>query len=442
MIRVLFINPSMPYEVKGHLQTPLGICYLSSSIADIAITKVIDSNICDNLEKDIIAFNPNVVGISVLTATVKKSLDIVKLVRKVLNYRCVLIAGGIHASTFPADMLKNGFDYVIRGEGERIIHNLIECIGSNKDIFFIRGISYINNMGQVVSNPDEKTIDDLDSIPFPDRKDLELGMYEHESIITSRGCGFKCFYCSSSHYWGKQVRFRSVENVFEELLQLYNNGIRKFYFCDDNFTLSEKRVVDLCNRIIGSSLNIKWSCLTRVDTINYELLLKMKEAGCTTLSLGIESGLEEVYAKIKKTSLNTMKKAFAMIRDVGITTRTTWIVGLGKTVDEEYQSLRLIKEILPDQVSVHCLIPYPNTDAWMYPEKYNLEFDKESIDWDIMNMTYSPYLLDYIHFKHISKEQVIEMITSIKHELDAFGYDGRTRKFESFLDHSIVKVIQ
>ena len=227
----------------------------------------------------------------------------------------------------------------------------------------------------------------------------------------------------------------------QELKELYDAGIRKFYFCDDNFTLSEELVDSLCDLIIKSNMDIRWSALSRVDTINQRMLYKMRRAGCATLALGIESGLDDFHKRIKKTSLEDIKNAVRLIKEAGIKVRTTWIIGLGKTFEDEYNSLQLIKELLPDQVSVHCLIPYPNTDAWDHPEKYNLVIDKKNMDWNVMNMTYSPELLDYVHFKHISKTEIMQLISSTREELVEYGYNGMDREFQSFLDKDVMRVI-
>lgn len=311
------------------------------------------------------------------------------------------------------------------------------CVNS---LYGIKGISY-NNGGEIIHNADREFLKDLDKLVFPDRSNLPLEKYEHDSIMTSRGCGFNCFYCSSSYYWGQNVRYRTAKNVFREILEITAMGVKKIYFCDDNFTFNHKLVTELCNLIIENGVEIEWSALTRIDTVNMELLILMKKAGCEILALGIENGTRCFMKKTKRTTYKGTIKAFEMIKRANIKTRTTWIVGLGKTLEEEKESFELMKIILPDQVSVHCLIPFPNTDAWNYPEKYNLIIDKDNMNWDVMNMTYSPYLLDYIKFRHISKTQIIDLLNEVKREMISYGYDGKTRIFETFIEDQIVSVL-
>jgi radical SAM superfamily enzyme YgiQ (UPF0313 family) len=441
MLKVLLINPPMPYAIKGHLQTPLGLCYLSSVVKHIAESIVFDCNVSDGLEDFVRDFNPDVIGVSVLTATYNNAIKLIENISPVVKDKCVFIAGGIHASVFPEALLNSGFSLVIRGEGECTFRNVISSIVHGKSYFNLNGISYIDEKGIVINTPDAELIADLDTIPFPDRENLPFWEYEHESIITSRGCNYRCFYCSSSHYWGQSIRYRTAENVFSELKLLYESGRTDFYFCDDNFTTSHKFVREICERILSADMKIKWSALTRVDTIDLNLLRLMEKAGCSILSIGIESGLSSFNKMIKKTSVDIIKSAFKHIKEAGIKTRTTWIIGLGKSYEDEVQSLQLIKELLPDQVSVHCLIPFPNTAAWDDSENYGLILDKDKIEWDVMNMTYSPYLLDNVKFKHISKEQIISLIDSTRSELLSYGYDGSQKKFATFLDKSTIKVI-
>lgn len=448
MLKVLLYNPPMPYIGKSHKQTPLGLCYLSSSIKDKANCVVYDGNVLDGFCEYAKDFNPDIIGVSILTATFNTVVHIIEKLRTILP-NSIFIAGGIHASIYPEEVLKSGFDLIIRGEGEITFREIIDLLYEKKNwksgignmFANIAGISYWDGE-RFVHTKNRKYIDNLDAIAFPDRSNLPLEKYEHDSIMTSRGCAFNCFYCSSSYYWGQKVRYRSAKNVFDEILEVISYGVKKIYFCDDNFTSNHRLVKEICELIIQNHISIQWSALTRVDTINLDILKLMKSAGCEVLSLGIENGTETFMEGIKRTSFEKTVNAFRMIKQAQIKTRTTWIIGLGKTYTEEKESFELLKLILPDQVSVHCLIPFPNTDAWNNPDKYNLIIDKENMNWDIMNMTYSPQLLDYIKFRHISKSQIIDLLGTIKQEMKSYGYDGKNRIFETFIDDRIIPVLQ
>ena len=443
LMKILLYNPPMPYEGRSHKQTPLGLCYLSNAIKDIAECFVYDGNVLKDFYRFASEYKPDVMGISILTATYNTVVRSINELKRILPHS-YFIAGGIHASIFPEEILKNGFDLVIRGEGEitfkEIIMKYEYFINKRSELEDVDGISFWNG-SSIVHTPDRKHITDLDTIAYPDRRNLPLQEYEHDSIITSRGCAFNCFYCSSSCYWGQRVRYRSAENVFNEIKEILDSGIDKIYFCDDNFTSNHKLVKDLCQMIISNHLEFRWSALTRVDTVNLEILLLMRQAGCEVLSLGIENGTPSFMNETKKTSLKKTIDAFTMIKEAKIKTRTTWIVGLGKSYMDEKASFELLKVILPDQVSVHALIPFPNTDAWNNPDKYNLIIDKKNINWDIMNMTYSPDLLNYIRYKHISKGEIEELLLSVREEMKKYGYDGRERIFETFVDKDIVPVL-
>ena len=171
-MNVLLISPNMPYHIKGDLQTPLGICYLSSAVKNIANTKVFDCNVSDNLIETVMNFRPDIVGISILTATYTNAVNILKKIKATVKNDCIFIAGGIHASTFPKDMLDKGFDIVIRGEGELTFYKLVYAITYGEDYSNISGISYIDNIRQLHNNDDAPRIENLDELCFPDRKDL------------------------------------------------------------------------------------------------------------------------------------------------------------------------------------------------------------------------------------------------------------------------------
>lgn len=273
-LRVLLYNPPMPYIGKSHKQTPLGLCYLSSAIKDLADCVVYDGNVLDGFCEYAKKFNPDVIGISMLTATFNIVINIVKNLKIILP-KTLFIAGGIHASIYPEEVLKSGFNLVIRGEGEVTFREVINLLCNKIDdkvnfvdlIASVDGISYWNGE-KYVHTRNRNYIDNLDSIAFPDRSNLPLEKYEHDSIMTSRGCAFNCFYCSSSHYWGQKVRYRTAENVFDEILEVISCGIKRIYFCDDNFTSNHRLVKELCKLIIQSNVNIKWSALTSIIHFN------------------------------------------------------------------------------------------------------------------------------------------------------------------------------
>lgn len=446
-MRVLLISPPFWGE-KKHKHAPLGLFYIANYIKTIAEVKVIDCNVSgENIESVTRDFNPEIIGISVLTPTVNQSIIILKQL-KCINPTALYVAGGIHASSFPEDMLNAGFDLVIRGEGELTFYDLVSNYQSG-EMYSIDGISfYDKTRDTIIERKNRERIYDLDAIGFPKLSKDQIRLYEYASIIASRGCYYQCYYCSSSYYWKRVVRVRSANSVLDEIRYYISIGIKSIYFCDDNFFCNRDMVVELCNKIINNNLKIKWNALVRIDSIDDEMIALMKKAGCVCLSIGIECGIPEVLRQEKGIDIENLIENVRLIQKYGIFTRTTWIIGMGKSYEDELQSLDLMKKLMPNQISIHLLIPYPNTDAWRTPDKYNLIIDKAHINYDVFSTTYSPELMKVIKFKHMSEHQVKALVIHIKREMCKLGYsdinDNIVNKYkviESFLDDAIVPMI-
>lgn len=446
-MKIFLINPPFIGE-KKHKHAPLGLYYISNYLKGIANVTVFDCNVHDDdLFRVVEDINPDIIGISVLTPTVNSSINLLNSLKR-NNSKCFFIAGGIHASFFPDEMIYAGFDLVIRGEGELTFYEIVSKFGMN-EMYQIDGISFWNkSMKKIVHRKDRKRIENLDLLGFPKLTKKELDCYEYASIIASRGCAYQCYYCSSSYYWKRVVKVRSAENVLCEIKYYLDMGIKHIYFCDDNFFNNPSMVKELCEKIVKQKLEFKWNALIRLDLINDEILSLMKSAGCTCLSIGIECGSEKVLEREKKISINTLINRFLLIKKYNIHTRTTWMIGMGKNYEEEKKSLDLMKILMPNQISIHMLIPYPNTDAWKNPEKYNLVLDKEHINYDIFTTTYSPDLLKEIHYKHLSSKQVVSLITYFKTEMKNVGYSdicdqnrNEYKIIESFLDDDVIPML-
>lgn len=446
-MKILLINPPFKGE-KKHKHAPLGLYYISEYIKEIADVKVFDCNVSyssvfDFAEK----MEPDIIGISVLTPTVKSSIELLKNL-KLKNGRCLFIAGGIHASTFPDDMIFAGFDLVIRGEGELTFYQLLKKFGS-KELYEIDGISFWDKIDKkIIHRKDRKRIENLDILDFPKLTKNDLENYEYASIITSRGCAYQCYYCSSSYYWNKIVKFRSIENILCEITYYLNLGVKQIYFCDDNFFSNPQIVENLCAKIIELNLKFKWNALIRLELLNEEILELMKLAGCTCLSIGIECGIREVLQREKGINIETLIEKFRLIKKVGIYTRTTWMIGMGNNYEEEQKSVELMKTLMPNQISIHMLIPYPNTLAWERPERYNLIINKENIDYDVFTTTFSPNLLGEVRYKHLTSNQIISLIDYFKEQMKRLGYSdacdihrNKYRIIESFLDDDVIPML-
>ncbi|MCC6028100.1 MAG: B12-binding domain-containing radical SAM protein, partial [Archaeoglobus sp.] len=299
---ITLVNPSAKVEVVKTLEIstpPLGLGYLASVLRERGFkVRIIDDlvenlNFSDFLKK---IKDSLIVGITSTTPTFKSALEYAKKIKKAFPDIFVIL-GGVHVSFEPEKALKNEFvDAVCIGEGERTIVELAERVESGRDLEDVKGI-YFKKEDKIVKNPPREFIQDLDSIPFPAFDLMPLEKYsllgerlEVFPMITSRGCPFSCRYCSSSLFMGRRFRARSAKNVADEIEWLVNDfNARHIAFGDDTFTLSKKRVAEICKEIKSRKLDITWSCSSRIDTIDRELLEIMKSAGCSAIYYGIES---------------------------------------------------------------------------------------------------------------------------------------------------------
>jgi radical SAM superfamily enzyme YgiQ (UPF0313 family) len=332
--------------------------------------------------------SPDLVGISFGTQIRFSAFDLARLIKK--NFPSVpIVAGGPHPTLTAEDTLENisEIDIVVRGEGEISFLNLVKAIDNKEDLGDVRGISFRNEMGQIVSTPPQPLIQDLNSLPLPARDLLPMEKYEQKtilskkictSILTSRGCPYRCVYCSTSRQWGHQIRHRSAKNVVDEieyLLRTYPflEGIR---FFDDVFTVDKKRAIDICQEIIRRKININWECEVRANTIDRELAKIMRKAGCEFIDLGVESGSNRILKNIKK-AITTEQAIAAVktIKEAGIEVKAFIMHGLpGETYKDikktVFLSRYLFYELGIEGTTQAISLIYPGTEL----EKIAKEF--------------------------------------------------------------------
>ncbi len=379
-MKVLLIFPPKGFTTKEPLPS-LGLISLAAYLEknNIAV-EVIDASVeklsRGKLSRRIKESKAQIIGVTCLTEFRFESFETARLAKKVSPESWVII-GGPHPTFCDEDTL--GFipeiDIVVRGEGEEILLNLCRAYEGKVAPGDIKGITF-RKEGKIVRNPDAPLIENLDELPFPARKLLPMGKYNFRlfvpgkgwstttHLITSRGCPFGCSFCITSKMSGKMWRARSAGNIIAELEEIIKNtGIRTIWFYDDTFTMSKKRVMEICDLIIKKNLNIKFTCSIRVDTVDKEVLTIMKEAGCFKVFFGVESGSQRVLDEIcgKKINLDQVKKVSAWLDELGILKNPSYIIGFPtETLGEARMTLRLMEEI-GGQKSMSFLRIYPGT---------------------------------------------------------------------------------
>jgi anaerobic magnesium-protoporphyrin IX monomethyl ester cyclase len=371
---------------EREIRPPEGLLYVAAALERrghqvTAIDNEVLNLVDDQLLARIASTEPNMVGMGATTPEFPHIAKFLERLRSELNV--VTVLGGPHATADAEAVLANypGIDYVIRGEGEITTSELADSMLNGEPPESLPGLAFHKN-GRVIVTPPRSLISDLDALALPARHLLDYrqyhyplrgrGMEQVATMITSRGCPYRCIFCYSMH--GHQVRFRSIPNVIAELEQIIDKyGVRYFIFHDECFTLNRQRVLAFCNQILNRKLDIKWFCFTRGDTIDQEVADRMAEAGCVKISLGVESGSQDMLDRSgKKTKLDKITQAFRILNRAGIETRGSFIIGLpGEDQRSVQQTFDFAKSLKMYQFGLNIATPYPGTQMWKMAEAGN-----------------------------------------------------------------------
>ncbi len=402
-MRILLINPPM-YDQRKYGKPlilpygpPLGIAYLASSLENhgfqIKAADMFDFS-WDKARETLEREQADIIGITCLTEQRASPVELARL-SKAVNTGCIVIMGGIHPTIMYEQVLENWpVDFIILGEGEETIKELVICLKDKSDPEKVHGIAY-KCADKVIKTPMRQLINDLDEIPFPAYKYFDFDKYTKYEIlegqwngrllanlrfvpiISTRGCVGSCQFCSTPLFWQKW-RTRSAKNVVDEMEFLVKNfGCGFFNFADDIFTVNKSRVIDLCKEIINRKLDIIWDCETRVNFIWEDMLDWMIGSGCYCISFGVESASETVLKAIKKkTTPEQIARAFKLTKQAGMKTKMLLMVGNpGEDDNTVNDTVRMIETVRPDFISVSEAMVFPGTELYDLAKQRNLVND-------------------------------------------------------------------
>lgn len=367
--RVLLIIPCYP---SGQNVLPLepyiGIGYIAESLQ----REGIDCEFVDmrfnysgqRLKNKLNVFQPDLVGLSMMTFLHRKTYDLIRMIKKVMPEVDVVV-GGPHVSTLREAVLDDleAIRYGIVLEGEEAIVEL--CRG--EELSTIQGLIYRNN-GQVIYTGDRECLADLDEIPFPQYGKFELDNYLIKSmpIITSRGCPFECIYCPVKAAIGGKFRARSAPNVLEEISYWYERGYRNFNIMDDNFTLLPERTMEICDLIQARHFNdVSFNCPNgiRADKADRKVLTRLKEAGFQHIAFGVEAGNDRILKNLNKgEKIEEIERAIGVSSDLDFQVSLFFLIGSpGETWQDIEDSIRLALKYPVAEARFYNLIPFPKT---------------------------------------------------------------------------------
>jgi anaerobic magnesium-protoporphyrin IX monomethyl ester cyclase len=418
-MRVLLVYAALSRRLdRFPSRPPLGVAYLAAAAKHAGHEcRVVDEQFEPDLLALIEAYQPQVVGFSVTTWAVARVLAETAAIKRQFPH-IVCLAGGPHATALPASLLEGGIDVVVRGYGERIMLEVLEALEQRRPLAGVAGIVFMADGKLVTTAPGADL--DLNDLPPADYAQLDLQRYQWCSVSSSRGCAVGCAFCSDSFLFGRKVSLRKPAHFVEELARLYSDqGVRDFYVVDEQFTLSEPRVLEICDLIDRMGLKINWTVNSRVDCVTRDMLTRMRRAGCRSIAFGVESGSEQILKVIhKRITPAQVEKAVALAKQAGLRVKTSWIVGLPGSLAEQLKSIDLMEKSQPNHIDVYWLTLYPGTPFWETPEKYGIHFDPR----DVPTTANAKLASNTYYYDYLSKAQVLEVAEQMTERLLRLGY--------------------
>ncbi|MBI2526499.1 MAG: B12-binding domain-containing radical SAM protein [Candidatus Rokubacteria bacterium] len=373
---MLFINPAQE-KFGGFLSryVPVGIpvaigclsAYLTKHgikcrVVDEELTALTPSvlrELVDGLDR------PYLFGLSCLTAHVARGYHLAAMLKAEFP-DSVVVAGGLHPTACPDEALRTGnIDYVVRGEGEEVMLQLHRALRGAGDPTALRGVSFVRD-GRIVHNPEAPLIPELDDIPMFPYELFDHPKYDMAFITSSRGCPYKCTYCSQRMLTGTTYRYKSAGRIVQELDVLVNRyGQKQIVFYDDNFCFKARRVTEVCKAIMDAGLHSKctFSVQTRADNFPPELVPILAAAGFTHAGFGMETGVNRLARLIGKgETVEQHLDAVALGKKHGFDVSLFMIFGLPtETATDRATSFRVVQGARVQASKYNNLIPYPGT---------------------------------------------------------------------------------
>jgi radical SAM superfamily enzyme YgiQ (UPF0313 family) len=332
-----------------------------------------------DIDRVIMNSQPELVGISSATPNFPGAVELCRRIKKLNN--CAVIVGGVHASAMPLEILENveAFDYVAVGEGEYLMSELATCIekGDREGIKGIDGLAYRDEGYGPMFKGRRPAIGDLDELPMPARDLVDMSLYRPHAhnyrhkrsatMLTSRGCPARCSFCASHVVHGRRFRAHSPRRVLDEVEELYYKyKIRHILIQDDTFTVNKARVHEICDLIIASNMQLSWFCFARANTVDEELLKKMKRAGCYSIGFGVESGSNDLLRSIEKgLTIEVIQRSVMLANKLGFKTQTFFIFGHPQeTVSQAKATIKAALSLNSQLAFFNIMIPFPGTDIF------------------------------------------------------------------------------
>lgn len=394
-MKVLLMMPPMTIEenyanlkaVAANMPS-IGLAYIYAAFKEVGCDvtfkdyqcqKVVINDVIRYIEKE----RFDLVGMQAYITNINRCFKVANLIKE-KRPQVEIILGGPHATLFSDRVIEHAaVDYVAISEAEHTVKELVECLNKKIEPKGVLGLYYKDTNNKIHKNPRRNFVEDIDELPVPIYEIFNADDYfpavhirgrRVHNIITSRGCPFKCKFCSATEVYGNRIRYQSIERTINEMKLLKEEmGVDSLQIYDDNFTTNKKRTKKLCTKMIEENLNLQWVCYTRADTIgDYEMLLLMKKAGCYMIVVGIENGNERILKLInKQLNLDVAKKNIELAEKAKINVLSSFMIGLpSETIGEIENTIKFSTSLALTYATYPIFTPYPGTPIYEDAKRY------------------------------------------------------------------------
>lgn len=436
-MKVFLVVPRSMNPKQTYREYPLGVGLIATSLLRrghqvVVYDQSAEGTSDDELLERMRQLGPDVAGFSVITPNYPVARQQIQRIKKELP-GLALVAGGIHANLFPQDLLADGIDVVLLGQGQRLLPPLLESWGDRSRRRELPGLMWQDESGIVRTDSDGagRLADDVDVV---DRDVYNLPRYTHHSMLASLGCPFRCVFCCNYsgtvlHESGSSgqggVSVRRPGRVIDEmryLLDRYN--ARKIFFVDDVFLLTRDNILAFCRQLAGEHLPIEWIAQMRVDVMDEQVAAAMVGAGCTRVYFGVESGSDAILRRSGKgMDCQAIRRGIRSAQAAGLRVKTGWIYGLPGSLKEQYETVDLLRELRPHEVSIHQLVPFPGTDYYDHPARHGIRIRDPK---DFESFCYGG-LGDNVSFDYLPRPELMKLLEKTAAVLEGLGYVSSDR---------------
>lgn len=372
MAKMLFLQ-NMDYEFVG----PMYISAMVKSNGHECELEI--GHKPEDFQEIIEKYNPDIIGFSVMSGSHNWARKMAIALKE--KYNVTTLFGGAHPTFFQDFIREEGVDYLVRGEGEESMLDILNAIDNKTSFLNTPNLSYLDSEGKVKHNPLRNLQDNMDYYPYPDRHLYQTLDKNQErqvrNVITSRGCPFHCSFCFEDAMRalykgkGKYVRIREIDEVIQECIELKKNTpVEVIYFADDVFGMNRSWLYEFLERY-KEEVDLPFICLVRADLVaaDREYAFNLAKGGCQSVFFGVESGNEDLRNQVLKKQLDDKQiiTAAELLHEAGITFRTYNILGLpDETLEDAYSTVELNIKIKADYPWCSIFSPFPGTELSDY----------------------------------------------------------------------------